>query len=137
MPDKIRKVTYYDVEVPHTAGQGAKILSALKEAGVNLLAFSGFPTAGGKAQLDFVPENAESFVKAMKGRDIQLSGPKNAFLIQGEDRVGALADTLAKLSALGISITASQAIGAGEKRWAMILWVSAGDYAKASKALGV
>jgi hypothetical protein len=137
MADKIRKVPYYVVEVPHAAGQGAKILTALKEADVNLLAFSGFPTAGGKAQLDFVPESSEAFMKAMKARDIKISEPKNAFLIQGDDRTGALADVLAKLSSQNISITASQAISAGEKRWGMILWVSPADYGKAGKALGV
>jgi|SRR5262245_42848588 len=137
MTDKIRKTPYYCVEVPHTSGQGTKILSALKEAGVNLLAFSGFPLGGGKAQLDFLPENPDAFVKAMKAQDVKLSEKKNAFLIQGDDHVGAAADIVGKLASQGISITASQAVTAGEERWGMILWVTPADYAKASKALGV
>ena len=137
MPDKVRKTTYYCIEVPHTTGQGAKVLSALKEAGVNLLAFSGFPIGGGKAQLDFVPENPDAFLQAMKGQDVKLSEKKNAFLIQGEDRPGAALEILGKLGAQGISITASQAVTAGERRWGMILWVTPADHAKASKALGV
>ena len=137
MTDKVRKIPYYCVEVPHTAGQGTKLLSALKEAGVNLLAFSGFPSVGGKAQLDFVPENTDAFVKVMKAQDVKLSEKKNALLIQGDDRAGAVVDVLGKLAAQNISVTAGQAVSAGEKRWGMILWVSPADYAKASKALGV
>ena len=137
MTDKTRKAAYYSVEVPHTTGQGTKILSALKEAGVNLLAFNGFPLAGGKAQLDFVPENPDAFVKAMKGQDAKLSEKKNVFLVQGDDRPGAALDVVSKLSAQGISIVASQAVGAGDGRWGMILWVGPADQAKASKALGV
>jgi hypothetical protein len=141
MPDKIRKAPYYCIEVPHTSGQGAKILSALKEAGVNLLAFSGFPLggggSGGRAQLDFVPENPDAFVQAMKAQDVKLSEKKNAFLVQGDDRPGAAVEILGKLGAQGISVTAAQAVTAGERRWGMILWVSPTDYAKASKALGV
>ena len=137
MTDSIRKVSYYAVEVPHAAGQGTKILSALKEAGVNLLVFSGFPTTAGRAQLDFVPENATAFEKALQGRDVKLDGRKDAFLIQGDDRPGATFDVLGKLSSQGISITAAQAVSAGNKRWGMVVWVSPSDYAKASKALGV
>jgi len=40
------------------AGQGAEILGQLAEAGVNLVAFSGFPIGGGKVQLDFVAKKA-------------------------------------------------------------------------------
>jgi hypothetical protein len=137
MPDKIRKAVYYKLEVAHKAGQGARILSALKEAGVNLLAFSGFPISSDKAQLDFVPENADAFLKAMKGLDVKFSEQKNCFLIQGDDRAGAASELLSKLSAQGISVIAGQAVSAGERRWGMILWVSPADHAKAGKALGV
>ena len=137
MPDKIRKAVYYKLEVPHKAGQGARILSALKEAGVNLIAFSGFPISSDKAQLDFLPENADAFLKVMKGLDVKPSEPKNCFLIQGDDRAGAASELLSKLSAQGISVIASQAVSAGERRWGMILWVSPADQAKAGKALGV
>ena len=41
MADTIRQVDYFYVHVPHRAGEAAKALRALKDAGVNLLAFSG------------------------------------------------------------------------------------------------
>ena len=43
MADTVRPVDYFYVQVPHRAGEAAKALRALKDAGVNLLAFSGFP----------------------------------------------------------------------------------------------
>jgi len=136
MSDKVRTAVYYKVEVPHKAGQGARLLSALKEAGVNLLAFNGFPISPDKGQLDFVPENPDAFVKAMKGLDVKLGEPKSCFLIQGDDRVGALSETLSKLATQGITVVAGQAVSAGEHRFGMILWVNPADQAKTAKALG-
>ena len=49
MADNVRKVDYYYVMVPDAPGQGAKVLSGLAAEGVNLLAFSGFPS-GRKGQ---------------------------------------------------------------------------------------
>lgn len=43
MADRVRKMSYCDLKVPSRAGQGARILGALAEGGVNLVAFSGFP----------------------------------------------------------------------------------------------
>ena len=59
MSDSLRKVDYFYVMMPNTSGQGAKILSALAEEGVNLLAFSGFPS-GRRAQLDLLPRAPRS-----------------------------------------------------------------------------
>ena len=56
MADRVKKVNYCYMKVSNRAGQGIKILAALKDAGVNLLVYSGFPSKGGKAQLVFVPE---------------------------------------------------------------------------------
>ena len=46
MADRVRKVNYCYVKSSARAGQGAAVLAELSEAGVNLLAFSGFPTGG-------------------------------------------------------------------------------------------
>jgi len=61
---------------------------------------------------------------------------KSAFLIQGDDRLGAVADSLGKLAAQKIDVVAAQAVAAGSKRWGMILWVKPADFERASKALG-
>ncbi len=67
---------------------------------------------------------------------ITLSEAKRAFLIQGDDRVGAVADTTSKLAEANINITAAAATGAGGGRYGMILWVAPADYDRAAEALG-
>jgi hypothetical protein len=135
MADTVRSVDYYYVTVPDEPGEGQRVLSALKDSGVNLLAFLGFPE-GGQAQLDLVPEDPEALKSAAEQAGVTLSEPKRAFLIQGDDRVGAVADTFAKLAEANINVTAAAAAGAGSGRYGMILWVAPDDVEKAASALG-
>ena len=136
MADTVRSVEYYYVTVPDAPGEGQRILSALKESGVNLLAFLGFPLGGGQSQIDLVPEDPQALRDAAERAGVTLSEAKRAFLIQGDDRVGAVADTTAKLAEAKINLTAAAAIGAGSGRFGMILWVTAGDFERAAEALG-
>lgn len=136
MADKVRRVEYYYVTVPDKPGEGLKVLSALKDAGVLLLACQAFPTGGGKAQLDLVPEDAGKFRKAAEAARLSLTGPRRAFLITGDDRVGAAAEHAKKLADASINVTAVTALGAGSGRYGMIVWVAPADYEKATKALG-
>ena len=134
MADEIQRVQYFYTEVPDKPGEGAKVLGTLKEAGVNLLAFVAFPK-GRRAQLDFVPVDQAAFKEAAKKAKIKLVGPKTAFLIQGDDRAGAVADIVSKLSDAKINITALQGIAAGVGRYGAILWVKPRDVNKATKVL--
>jgi hypothetical protein len=136
MADTVRSVDYYYVTVPDTPGEGQRILSALKDSGVNLLAFLGFPLDGGRSQLDLVPEDPESLRDAAEQAGVSLSEAKRAFLIQGDDRVGAVADAMTTLGEANVNVTAAAAVGAGSGRYGMILWVAAADYERAADALG-
>ncbi len=135
MADTVRRVVYFKMSVPDKAGEGARVLGALRDAGVNLLAFTGFPR-GRRAQLDIVPEDAAGFRDAAKRAKLALAGKKTGFLVQGDDRVGAVADYVEKLAAAKISITAVDALSAGENRFGAIFWVKSKDVAKAGKTLG-
>ena len=134
MADEIQRIQYFYTEVPDKPGEGAKVLGALKEAGINLLAVVAFPK-GRRAQLDFVPTDQAAFKEAAKKAKIKLVGPKTGFLIQGEDRTGAVAEIVAKLSDAKINVTALQGIAAGAGRYGAILWVKARDVNKAAKVL--
>lgn len=135
MPDTIRKVAYYKMEVLNKPGEGAQALNALKEAGVNLLAFTGFPR-GRRAQIDFMPEDEVSFKKAARKAGLKLNPRKLGFLVQGDDRVGAVADIMTRLAGAKINVTAIDAIVAGGGRYGVILWVKPQDVAKTAKLLG-
>ena len=64
MADTVRRVEYYYVTVPDAPAEGQRILSALKDSGVNLLAFLGFPLGDGQSQIDLVPEDPASLREA-------------------------------------------------------------------------
>ena len=136
MPDEIRRIDYYYVMVPDKPGEGARVLNALHQAGVNLLGISAFPHGARKSQLDVVPQDSDAFRKAAKSARLTLSKKKSGFLIQGEDRPGAVADILTKLADAKINVTAVDAVCAGADRYGAILWVKPPDLKRAAKALG-
>jgi hypothetical protein len=136
MAETIQLVDYFYMEAPDKPGEGARLLALFKGAGVNLLAFSGFPK-GRRAQLDFMPADPAAFKAAAKKNKLKLVGPKKGFLIQGDDRVGALADLLAKLAGAKINVTATDAVCAGAGRYGALLWVKPRDVKRAAKVLGV
>jgi hypothetical protein len=134
MTDLIRKVDYFKAQVPDKAGEGARILSALLGEGINLLVFTGFPR-GRKTQLDFIPENGPAFRKAAKKAGLAVT-KKTAFLVQGQDRPGAIAGIVSRLAYAGVNIIALDAVAAGEDRYGAILWVKPTEARRAAKALG-
>jgi hypothetical protein len=135
MADTVQRVEYFYVRVPNRPGEGARYLGALEASGINLLAFSGFPEGRG-AQLDFVPTDPKAFRQFARKAKWRMTGPRRAFLISGQDRVGAVAGTYRILSEARINVTALDAVCAGGGRYGAILWVAPRDFAKAAKLLG-
>ena len=135
MADRVRKVNYCYAKVSARAGQGAAVLEELRKAGVNLLAFSGFPIGGGKAQLDLVAEDMTGVRRVARKNGWRLSKTKKGFLVQGDERVGACHRHLQKLADQKINVTAADALAAGKGRYAMILWVKPKVYARAARIL--
>jgi hypothetical protein len=131
----IRKADYYTMKVSQRPGAGAKLLAQMKAAGVNLLAFTGFPEGGG-AQVDFVPENGARFRKAAKQAGLRVSKRKTVFIARGDDRVGALAGILGKLAKAKINLVSLSAVTAGKRRYGMIFWVKKADVGRAARVLG-
>jgi hypothetical protein len=136
MADSVRVVEYFYITTPNKAGEGARALATLKDTGVNLLAFSGFPQ-GRRAQMDFIPADPAAFKRVAKKAKWKLVGPKRGFLVQGDDRVGAVADLLDRLGTAKINVTAIDAVSVGDGRYGAILWVAPKDVKKASALLGV
>lgn len=136
VPDDIRRIDYYTATVSNKPGEAARILGSLAEAGVSLTAFSGFPEGARKAQLDFMPEDAAAFKRAARQAGVAVSARKTGFLIQGQDRCGALAETASKLAQSGINIVSMQGLCAGAGRYGGLLWVKPEDVRKAAKVLG-
>ncbi len=136
MPTKIRKVNYVYLKTPNRPGQATRVLTALRDAGVNLLAASGFPAGRGSAQIDLVTDDIAGVKRVARRHNWKLSRTKRAFLVQGTDQVGAAVAPVAKMAAQKINVIAADAVSAGAGRFGMIFWVAPRHYARAAKLLG-
>ncbi len=134
MRDTVRKVYYFSLSVPDKPGETFKVLASLVSAGVNLLACTGFPR-GRRAQIDVVPDDTRKFAAAAKKAGFAFMPKKAGFLIQGEDRRGALADNLKLLADKKINVVAVDGLSAGSGRWGAILWVDPKDVNRAGRVL--
>ncbi len=135
MADSVRKVQYAYVMVPNRSGQGARMLLELKNAGVDLVAYSGFPGKKG-SQIDLVTHDMTGLKRVARQNGWKLSKAKKGFVVNGPDRIGAVHRHLAKLAEKKINVVAANAVAAGKGRYGMMLWVRPKDYAKAARALG-
>ena len=136
MADTVRLVEYFYVMAPQKPGVGAALLAELRQAGVNLLAFTGFPSGRG-AQVDFVPEDGAAFRAVAKKAKWKVTGPKRALLVMGDDRPGVIAEFMQRLADAKINVTAIDALCAGSGRYGAIVWVEPRDVTKAVRTLVV
>lgn len=136
MADLIRTAQYFKVRIADKTGELARMLAPLREAGVNLLAVHAFPR-NRRTQVDVVPEDPAAFKNAAKPLKWNMQGPKMCFLVDGDDRPGALADLTAQLGSAKINMTAATGLAAGQGRFGVILWVKPRDVKKAASALGI
>jgi hypothetical protein len=135
MPTTIRMVEYAYVTAANRAGEAARILEALRDANVNLVAFSGFPQGRNRAQIDVVTDNIAGLKATAKRHKWKLSRIKRAFLAQGADEVGAALPAIAKIAGAKINVIAADAVAAGDGRFGMLFWVAPRDYRRAAKLL--
>ena len=136
MKDQALRIEYFAITADDKPGVGADLGKKLAKEGVNLLAVLAFPSTEGKVQVDFVPENPESFTKAARKIGLMPSQPKTAFLVQGQDRTGTLAEVLDRLGAGMINVRATCGLACGGNRYGAIIWVSPSDVEAATRALG-
>ena len=135
MATLIRKAAYFSMHTANRVGQCAKLLNGLRDAGINLLAFTGFPNAG-RAQVDFVPDDVGKFQRAASRLGLNVSKRKTAFIATGDDRPGVIAAISERLAKAGINMVAMDGVAAGKRRFGAIFWVKPRDVNKAARVLG-
>ena len=135
MLESVRHVEYYYTIVADKPGEARKLLEFLSERTVNLLAIHAFPLGEGQSQIDLFPDDPESLKQAAEDAEVTLVGPKKAFLLQGEDKAGALYDFHLKLSNAGINIHASNGVVDGTGRFGYVIWVNLAEFDEAKKVL--
>jgi len=137
MTATIRGVDYYYVTVKDQPGEAARFLTHLAEARVHLLAFSAFPIGPGVVQFALFPESLEGLERTAARNGFAVVGPQRAFLIQGEDHLGALLDIHRKLQEAAINVYASSGVTDGRGGFGYIIYLRPEDQPRAAGALGV
>jgi len=135
MAYRVREVNYFSLSLPNRAGQVEKILREVRSAEINLYAFTGFPQKAGKTQVDLVTDESTKLQRIAKKNSWRVSKTKKAFLVTGNDEIGAVHEVLKKLADDKISVVAADAVSAGTGHYGMILWVKPKVYSRAARAL--
>jgi hypothetical protein len=134
MAEEIRVMEHYSASILNKVGEGARVLGALRDAGVNLVVFSGYKHGAGRAQLEFIPEDSATFVAAAKQVKLRLR-KSTALYIHGDDRPGAIADILTKLAGAHINLVAVQAVCGGGGSHGTIVFLPEAAARKAASVL--
>ena len=133
----IRKVYYFYTTVEDKPGEAYKLLTALADIGINLLAFTAVPIGPMHTQLSLFPDDEIQMVDQAKKTGLKLDGPHPALLIQGDDQLGALAEVHAKLYQAGVNIYASNGVTDSKGNYGYLVYVRSEDHNRAAKALGI
>lgn len=133
----IRRVEYFHATVRDEPGAAYGILTGLAGADVNLLAFHAVPVGAELTQLTLFPDHVDRLARAAEAIPLSLTGPYRAFLIQGDDRLGALVDHHRRLSDANIGVFASSGVADGRGGYGYVLYVRGEDVEAASAILGV
>lgn len=132
---EVTPVVYYVTTIADKPGEGARVLNAFKEAGVNLMAFLGYPKARKAEIILAVEEKAPGLGAVARKAGLVLGKKQKALLVTGEDRPGALAEVMEKLAAAGINVVTAHAVTGGGGRWGVLLSVPPAAMRKAAKVL--
>lgn len=135
MAFRIRRLDYFYTTVRDQPGEAYAVLSELAKLGVNLLAISSVPMGPATTQMTLFPEDAHSLTSAASNAGMSLAGPQQAFLVQGDDELGALAQVHAKLATARVNVFASTGVTDGKGHYGYIIYVRPDDFERAAKAL--
>lgn len=137
MPSVIRRVDYFNTTVRDRPGEAYKLLAQLAEMGLNLVAFTAVPVGPSTTQLTLFPEDTTRLEAAAQRAGMSLEGPHPAFLVQGDDELGALAGIHHELFQADVNVYASSGVTDGKGTFGYLLYVRPEDYDRAAAALGV
>ncbi|MCI0529270.1 MAG: hypothetical protein L0Y56_17675 [Nitrospira sp.] len=129
----IQRTQYFSIAVEDKPGELARFARKMKAANVNLSGVWGFGIGQGKAQIFAVPQDEEKFKQAAKAGGLSIK-EGTCFRLEGEDKVGALLDTLERVASEGISLHAVDAL-ALEGRFAAYIWAQDKDVEKLGRVL--
>lgn len=137
MAHEIRRVEYFHTTVPDRPGEAFRFLSALADAGVNLLAFTAIPVGILQTQLTIFPDESGRLQSIGTRLGLELDGPHGALLVRGEDVSGALVDVHERLYDAGVNVYAASGVAGSEGRYGYVIYLRPEEMGRALDALGI
>lgn len=131
----VRTVEYFYVRIEETGEQTHELLAELASEDVSLLAFSAVPFGPNHVELTLFPDPSDKFIQLARKVGWVTAGPQHAFLVQGDDRLGALADIQRMLLEAGVKIYASSGVTDGAGHFGYVIYFKEDDHERASRAL--
>jgi prephenate dehydratase len=120
MKGRWRLMTYFTLGLPNQPGQLARFADQLHAEGINLLGLWGYTGAASGPQLSCVPQIPDAFRRWARGAGLVLEEGKTLYLFD-DDRPGALVETLDRIAAGGINVTAIECVASGQT-FGWFLW---------------
>jgi hypothetical protein len=133
----VRCVDYFSTTVKDQPGEAYKLLTALADLGISLLAFTAVPIGPLHTQLTIFPEDTGKLAREAQKDRLVLDGPHPALLVQGDDELGALAEFHMRLWDARVNVYASTGVADGRGCFGYIIYVRPEDYDRAVVALGL
>ena len=135
MAISVRAVEYFYTRVESERPKAYELLAQLASEDISLLAFSAVPFGPNHVELTIFPERSADFEAFANAARLEITGPQHAILIQGDDRLGALAEIHRKLQGAGVRVYASTGVTDGGGRYGYVIYTREADHASAVKAL--
>jgi hypothetical protein len=133
----IRRVEYFYASIRDELGAAYRVLSQLAELGVDLLAFTAVPSGPNLAQVALFPSDPNKLAAEARSAQLPLDGPYHAFLVQGDDELGAFASVHEQLFRAGIDVYASSGVTDGRDAFGYVVYVREDQFERAAQALGL
>jgi hypothetical protein len=133
---RVRNVEYFYVRTQGSAANAYELLARLASEEVNLLAFSAVPYGPNHVELTIFPDWPDSFVRVAQNFGWTVTGPQHACLVQGDDRLGAVAEIHQLLLGAGVNIYASSGVTDGNGHFGYVIYFKEEDHQRAASALG-
>ena len=134
---RITRVEYYHTTVADQPGEAYKFLSQLAGLGINLLAFTAVPVGPSVTQLTIFPDDPAQLKHEAAKIGLTLEGPHKAFMIQGDDELGALAEIHRKIYDADVNVYSASGVTDGQGTFGYIVYVKSQDFEAAAEALGL
>lgn len=135
MAYNIRCMEYFYSSVKDQPGEAYKVLTILAELGINMLAFHAVPIGPNNTQLTIFLDDSNKLISEAKKSGLDLDGPHHAFLVRGDDQLGALSEVHKKLFDANINIYASNGVTDGKGDYGYVFYVRPEEFQRAKEML--